>query len=84
MLGLGAHMCTLWVNLRTQDTQTVLDTTGRLYDDFIRFLVLHSHREVSPLVNELLEESDQFLFLRDSCFVNLKGVVGHHGENVGV
>ncbi len=35
-----------------------------------------SHREVSGMVNELPEESDQFCFLRPSCFANLKGVVG--------
>ena len=53
-----------------------VDTTGRMYDEFIRLLLLHSHREVSVLTGELPEESDQFRFLRDSCFVNLKGVVG--------
>jgi hypothetical protein len=37
---------------------------------------LHTHRETSALVNELPEESDQFRFLRASCFTNLKGVVG--------
>ncbi len=54
----------------------VVDTTGRVYDEFIRLLFLHAHREVSALVNELAEESDQFRFLRASCFANLKGVVG--------
>ncbi len=34
------------------------------------------HRETSVLANELPEESDQFRFLRASCFANLKGVVG--------
>ena len=53
-----------------------MDTTGRLYDDFIRILFLHDHREVSVLVNELTEESDQFRFLGASCFANLKGTVG--------
>ena len=37
---------------------------------------LHAHREASALANELPEESDQFRFLHDSCFTNLKGVVG--------
>ena len=37
----------------------VLDTTtDRLYDDFIRLLFLHTHREASALSNELAEESD--------------------------
>jgi hypothetical protein len=53
-----------------------VDTTGRMYDEFIRLLVLHSHRETSALTNELSEESDQFLFLHVSCFANLKGAVG--------
>ena len=53
-----------------------LDTTGLLYDEFILLLFLHVHREESSLANELTEESDQFRFLRPSCFVNLKGVVG--------
>ena len=52
-----------------------VDTTGRLYDDFIRLIFLHSHREASVLANQLTEESDQFRFL-SSCFSNLKGVVG--------
>ena len=53
-----------------------VDTTGRLYDEFIRLLFLHAHREASALANELPEESDQFHFLRASCFANLKGTVG--------
>ena len=39
-----------------------VDTTGRMYDEFIRLLFLHAHREASALVNELAEESDQFRF----------------------
>jgi hypothetical protein len=54
----------------------VVDTTGHLYDEFIRLLFLHAHREGSTLVNELTEESDQFRFLRASSFTNLKGTVG--------
>ena len=53
-----------------------VDTTGRLYDDFIRFFFFHSTREASALANELPEESDQFRFLRSSCYPNLKGAVG--------
>ena len=34
-----------------------VDTSGRIYDDFLRLLFLHTHREVSPLVNEIPEES---------------------------
>ena len=47
-----------------------------MYDEFIRLLFLHAHREASALANELPQESDQFLFLHTSCFANLKGVVG--------
>ena len=47
-----------------------VDTTGRIYDDFIRFLFFHTHREVSSLTNELPEESDQFRFLRTACLAN--------------
>ena len=53
-----------------------MDTTGRMYDEFIRLLFLQAHREASALDNELPEESDKFLLLRVSCFTNLKGVVG--------
>ena len=49
-----------------------VDTTVRLYDDFIRFLFSHVHREASALVDELSEESDQFRFLRTVCFTHLK------------
>jgi hypothetical protein len=59
------------------DPDVVLkDVTRIMYDEFIRLLFLHGHRETSVLVNELPEESDQCLFLRTSCFPNLKGAVG--------
>ncbi len=53
-----------------------MDTTGWMYDEFIRLLFLHVHREASALTSELPEESDQFRFLHTSCFANLKGTVG--------
>ena len=53
-----------------------VDTSDRLYDDFIRLFSLHTHRETSPLGNELPEESYYFRFLRTACLVNLKGSVG--------
>ena len=53
-----------------------VDTTWRLYDEFIRLLFWHAHREESVLTNEFPEESDPFRFLRASCFAKLKGVVG--------
>ena len=52
-----------------------VDTSDRLYDDFICLIFLHGHREASVLVNELPEESDQFRFLRTTCLSNLKGSV---------
>ena len=53
----------------------VVDTSGRLYDVFIRLVFFHTHRETSVLVNELPEESDQFRFLRTVFLSNLKGSV---------
>jgi hypothetical protein len=44
-------------------------TTGGMYDEFIRLLFLHAHREASALDNELTEESDKFYFLQGS-FLN--------------
>jgi hypothetical protein len=53
-----------------------VDTSGRVYDDFSRLLFLHSHREASALANEIPEESEQFRFLREACYANIKGSVG--------
>jgi hypothetical protein len=50
-----------------------VDTTGRIYEDFSRLLFLHTHREASALSNEIPEESEQFRFLRTTCFANIKG-----------
>jgi hypothetical protein len=36
-----------------------VDTTGRMYDEFILLLFLHAHREASALDNELPEESNK-------------------------
>jgi hypothetical protein len=135
-VGLGFHICSLWVNLHTQDTQMVfltqmglketsrkkirhyqnvylnrpdlivldtgqlthtrrsdgdpdpngalMDTSGRLYDDFIRLFFFHTHREVPSLPNELPEESDQFRFIRSDCLGNLKGSVGLIMEKVSL
>ena len=30
-----------------------VDTSGRIYDDFLRLLFLDSHREVSTVVNDI-------------------------------
>jgi hypothetical protein len=53
-----------------------VDATGRIYDDFSRLLFLHDHREVSTLVNEIPEDSDQFRFLRVTCYLIFKGQWG--------
>ena len=47
-----------------------VDTSVRIYDDFLRLLFLDSHRESLTLDNEIPEESGQFRFLRISipCF----------------
>ncbi len=52
------------------------DTSGRIYDDFLRLLFLHAHREASALGNDIPEESVHFRFLRDTCPDNIKGSVG--------
>jgi hypothetical protein len=53
-----------------------VDTSGRVYNDFNRLLFLQTHREVSALVDEFPEESDQFRFLHATCLGNLKESVG--------
>ena len=53
-----------------------VDTSGRIYDDFLRLLFLHAHREASGLPNEIPDESGQFRFLHTVCLVNIKGSGG--------
>ena len=53
-----------------------VDTSDRIYDDFLRLLFLHDHREESTLSNDIPEESGQFRFLRAACLPNIKGSVG--------
>ena len=57
-----------------------VDTPGRIYDDFLRLLFLHSHRETSALGNDIPgvipEESGHFRFLHVVCLDNIKGSVG--------
>jgi hypothetical protein len=50
-----------------------VDTSGRIYDDFLRLLFLHAHRESSALANDIPEESDHFPFLRSADLEK-----GHH------
>ncbi len=54
----------------------VVDTSVRIYDDFLRLLFMHGHREASALTNEIPEESGHFRFLHAACLANIKGSVG--------
>jgi hypothetical protein len=56
-------------------SQSTLQPSVHIYDDFSRLLFFHDHREVSALTNEL-PESGQFRFLRSTCLANLKGSGG--------
>ena len=40
-----------------------VDTSDRIYDDFLRLLFLHVQREASALANDVPEESSHFRFL---------------------
>jgi len=51
-------------------------TSGRIYDDFLRLLFFHAHREASALANDIPEKSGHFRFLRAACLANFKGSVG--------
>ncbi len=53
-----------------------VSTSGHVYEDFGRLFFLQAHREVSILVGELPEESEQFRFFRVSRLDNLNGSVG--------
>ena len=54
-----------------------VDTSGRIYDDFLRLLFLYAHRrEASALANDIPEESGHFRFLRVECLASIKGSVG--------
>jgi len=39
-----------------------VDTSDRIYDDFLRLIFLHDHREASALGNDIPEESVTFVF----------------------
>jgi hypothetical protein len=40
-----------------------VDTSDHIYDDFLRLLFLHVHREVSDLGNDIPEETNHFRVL---------------------
>ncbi len=39
-----------------------VDTSDRIYDDFLRLLFLYSHREASALANDIRRNSATFVF----------------------
>ena len=60
----GKELKVVWDDVNEWNTEVVwkaemkglvVDTTGHLYDEFIRLLFLHTHREESVLTNELPE-----------------------------
>ena len=51
-------------------------TFGRINEDFLSLMYLHTHWEGSTLTGEFPEESDQFRFIRAACLANLKGSIG--------
>jgi hypothetical protein len=53
-----------------------VDTSDHIYDDFLRLLFLHVHREASALPNGIPEESVHFRFFHAVCLSNIKGSVG--------
>ena len=54
----------------------VVNTSGRVFDTFVRLFFLYQYREASILAGELPEESEQFRFLQAARLANLKGSVG--------
>ncbi len=45
-----------------------VDTSGRIFDDFLRLLFLHPDREASVLPNDIPGGIGHFRFLRAACF----------------
>ena len=54
----------------------VVNTSDHIYDDCLRLIFLHAHRETSALDGELSEESDRFRFFQSACLANRKDSVG--------
>jgi hypothetical protein len=65
-------------NIRRSDGAPVeVDTSGRIYDNFLRLVFLYAvHHKASALPNDIPEESCHFFFLRVACLANIKGSVG--------
>ena len=65
----------------------VVNTSGLVYDDFVRLIFLYVYHESSDLAGELPEESDHFRFLLTTSLTNLKESVGlslHKPRQVGL
>ena len=60
-----------------------VNTSGHIYEDFVRLLFLHAKREASILVGELPEESDQFRFLHPLYIYWLKRLFVKRGKARG-
>jgi hypothetical protein len=73
------HYCQLYIDRPDPISfmPVAVDTSDRIYDDFLRLLFLHAHREASVLANDIPEESGHFRFLRAACLANIKGSVGY-------
>ncbi len=52
----------------------VVSTSGRIHEEFLLLLFLHTNREVSLVAGELPEESFQLHFIWTPCLVNLKAI----------
>ncbi len=52
-----------------------VDTSDRIYDDFLRLLFFHTHRETSALANDIPGGIGHFRFLHAACLANIKGSV---------
>ena len=50
-----------------------VSTSGRINEETLSLLFLHTNREASALAGEVSEESAQLRFIRAACLANLKG-----------
>jgi hypothetical protein len=64
-----------WPELKSGFIPLAVDTTGRMYDEFIRLLFLYAHLEASALTSELSEE----LVIK---FIRLLFLYDHREESV--
>ena len=57
------HYRQLYIDRPEPIALVAVDTSVRIYNDFLRLLFLHAHREASALANDIPEESVNFRFL---------------------